>query len=637
MAARLLVVAALAAASGLFIPYADLYIRGSRLAYSHLPIICVAILLAGAYLVGPLLARLRIRFDQRAVAFVFASLLPVVALASSGLVAYLFPVTVAARYYATEENRWQELFVRLLPDWIAPTDRAAIAYFYDGLPPGRPLPWAAWAPTLLAWSLFAALMFLAVLGFSVAVRRQWADHEKLVFPLMQVAASLLEAAPGGQAIAATGPGRAVRPELSTRAGRIMLWCTAGAVVLLHSVNGLHQYIPQVPELRLHAIPIGQALVSRPWSALQGEKIYIIPSVIGVSYLLTSEVALSFWFFHWFWALQRLVMAAIGFEGTGGTSIPAGLYGRYQEVGAFFVVAYLAAAPVVRQAARDREVAAGLAAFAVGLAGMAAWLVAAGMQPAVAAAFLLAFFVIAIVLTRAVAAAGVLFVECSFLPQDILVRGFGFKSIGAKNLAVLAFPEMIFMFEQQTILMPYAVQSLKFADEVGLNRRQVIVGTAVAFAFLLPAAYWSAMATIYSHGGRALSQWYFVSGAMWPFKRLQNTIVNQVARDWAAIGCAVAGATLMGAMTWLQRSFTWWPIHPLGYTMGSTFTMGVMWFPIFLGWLIKLAVEKYGGFKAYRQLRPLFVGLVVGDFLAALIWLAIDAAAGTIGHNVFPGF
>ena len=41
----------------------------------------------------------------------------------------------------------------------------------------------------------------------------------------------------------------------------------------------------------------------------------------------------------------------------------------------------------------------------------------------------------------------------------------------------------------------------------------------------------------------------------------------------------------------------------------------LWLPIFVAWLLKVLVLRYGGLKMYRQALPLALGLVVGEFVA----------------------
>jgi hypothetical protein len=45
--------------------------------------------------------------------------------------------------------------------------------------------------------------------------------------------------------------------------------------------------------------------------------------------------------------------------------------------------------------------------------------------------------------------------------------------------------------------------------------------------------------------------------------------------------------------------------------------------------------RYGGLRLYRRARPLFVGLILGEFASVGIWLAIDALMGLHGHDFFP--
>lgn len=63
-------------------------------------------------------------------------------------------------------------------------------------------------------------------------------------------------------------------------------------------------------------------------------------------------------------------------------------------------------------------------------------------------------------------------------------------------------------------------------------------------------------------------------------------------------------------------------------------MDALWFSIFLAWLIKLAVLKYGGPWLFRATRPFFIGLIVGQFVAAGAWLAIDYFTGMTDNVVF---
>jgi hypothetical protein len=50
-------------------------------------------------------------------------------------------------------------------------------------------------------------------------------------------------------------------------------------------------------------------------------------------------------------------------------------------------------------------------------------------------------------------------------------------------------------------------------------------------------------------------------------------------------------------------------------------------------LIKITALKYGGPRTYALTRPFFIGVVIGQFVAAGLWLVIDGFTGMVGNSV----
>jgi hypothetical protein len=71
----------------------------------------------------------------------------------------------------------------------------------------------------------------------------------------------------------------------------------------------------------------------------------------------------------------------------------------------------------------------------------------------------------------------------------------------------------------------------------------------------------------------------------------------------------------------------WPFHPLGLAMAGSWTMMVFWFPCLVAWALKSTFVRYGGMRFYAKTRPFFLGLILGEFTAAVLWTAISAATG----------
>jgi hypothetical protein len=63
-------------------------------------------------------------------------------------------------------------------------------------------------------------------------------------------------------------------------------------------------------------------------------------------------------------------------------------------------------------------------------------------------------------------------------------------------------------------------------------------------------------------------------------------------------------------------------------------MDQLWFSIFLAWLFKLLAMKYGGPSFFRRTRPFFLGLILGQFTIAGLWLLIDLFTGMTDNVVF---
>jgi hypothetical protein len=64
-----------------------------------------------------------------------------------------------------------------------------------------------------------------------------------------------------------------------------------------------------------------------------------------------------------------------------------------------------------------------------------------------------------------------------------------------------------------------------------------------------------------------------------------------------------------------RIFPLWPLRPAGYAVASsTWTFGWLWFSVFISWTTKVIILKFGGIGLYRKALPLFLGLLLGEYI-----------------------
>ena len=78
---------------------------------------------------------------------------------------------------------------------------------------------------------------------------------------------------------------------------------------------------------------------------------------------------------------------------------------------------------------------------------------------------------------------------------------------------------------------------------------------------------------------------------------------------------------------MRSKFLWFVFHPAGYAISNSWGMGVCWLPIFISWAIKSLLLRRGGFKTYRRAIPLFMGLILGEFIIGLLWSSIGLIFG----------
>jgi hypothetical protein len=180
-------------------------------------------------------------------------------------------------------------------------------------------------------------------------------------------------------------------------------------------------------------------------------------------------------------------------------------------------------------------------------------------------------------------------------------------------------------------MPNAMNNMKIAGEVGLKPRKLLWAMAAGLLIAYVVAWASQLKLAYTHGSVSYSDSWGGTNICWA---LGGTIYRNVFRPSAAPGRFLGlgiGAALCGALTLLRTYYFWWPLSPIGLLLCGLFPMRMMWFSIFLAWLIKLLIMKYGGGRGYRIGRTFFLGMLLGEALMAGTWMA---AGLVVGRNVY---
>jgi hypothetical protein len=70
-------------------------------------------------------------------------------------------------------------------------------------------------------------------------------------------------------------------------------------------------------------------------------------------------------------------------------------------------------------------------------------------------------------------------------------------------------------------------------------------------------------------------------------------------------------------------------------MLGRFPAGRLWFSFLVGWLIKTLVVRFGGAKGYTDGKVFFIGVILGDCIAAGFWLLMGVALSSFGYTWRP--
>ena len=83
---------------------------------------------------------------------------------------------------------------------------------------------------------------------------------------------------------------------------------------------------------------------------------------------------------------------------------------------------------------------------------------------------------------------------------------------------------------------------------------------------------------------------------------------------------------MAALLYLRQTIFWLP-HPIGFIMLVNPIMHTYWFSIFVGWLAKSLVTRYGNRDTYDRIRPFFIGLIAGELLMVMLAAVVAMSLG----------
>ena len=575
----------------------------------------------------------RSAFTPQELALLFIMGITTTAVSTDGLAAFLIAIIAAPYHFAAPENRWPEFLLPHLPSWLVPSNAGGeMRLFFTGLPGGQGIPWSVWIVPLFWWlSLFAATFFVCAC-LVVVLRKQWAEHERLTFPLMEIPL----------AMAAAPEGRSLWPPMF-RSRLFIAGFLVPFFVVTWNIGAF--FSPGFPEITMD---LGWIQIARDFPAVRA---LIIVPIVGFAYFVQLHALFSVWVFYLLGIIQVGIYNRVGFQ-----LGPADIYCSshpsmgWQGYGALTAMVlwslWMARRHLwsaLKQAAvtgRSSEES-GLFSYRTAFIGMVLgwlyilfWLWQSGMELRMAGIFIFAAFIIFLGLSRIVIQCGIVFVRAPLTAQSFTLDTLGTTAIPAAGMVSLGLTyswiHTVFFF------MPVVAHATRLADVLRVPGRHIRRALCLALLVAVPTTLCFHIVAGYYYGAENFDGWAFKAGCTLPYQSVVSKMANPANPNWACMGFFAIGAVVFLIITQLHYRFSWWPLHPIGMTIAATHPTTMIAFSVFIAWLAKWIIVKVGGHRAYEGGKPLFLGLVAGYFAGLAVALLVDILffGPGQGHRVY---
>jgi hypothetical protein len=527
----------------------------------------------------------------------------------------LVPMLAWPWRFADASNGWESRWFRYLPSWLMMPDKKAMEGYFVGnstLYTREHL--LAWAPAVLAWSGFIVVLLFVMQCMNVLLRKQWTERERLSYPIIQLPLELTAGADEGR----------LSPLFSQR----LFWFGFAASGLVDVVNGLNLYYPSVPAIftpgfgrsYLDLRPL--IFMNKPWNAVGWTPISWYPFMIGVGMLMPLDFLFSAWFFFLYWKALAVVTVALGYDAD-----PRAPYTNMQAFGAymaFVVFSVWLSRGYLRQVwrtilgrpsgldDRDEPLRYRTAAIGIvlGIAALAAFSARIGMPWWIGVAFFMIYLGLALAITRMRAELGTPVHDLHFTGPDwVLAEVVGTRSFAPPTLMAFS---LYFWFNRayRGHAMPHQLEAFKLADVTRTAQRQWFGALLLAAVLGSLAGFWAMLHLNYHYGATAKA------GTFGPeaYKRLDDWLQSPHLGSAPAALAVVAGFLIAVFLQAMRTRFPWWPFHPLGFAVTSSWEINLVWMPLLIAWVLKLVILRYGGRQGFGKSIPFFLGLIMGQFV-----------------------
>ncbi len=537
-----------------------------------------------------------------------------------GMIGSMFSSIASPAYFSTQEDRFWEVAGPYFPMHLFfEQGSPVIEQYYLGLRPGEAMPWQPWVGRIFWWFTATAAMVMAGFFASVLFYRQWSEKERLNFPLSTFPTELLQESEGSRV-----PDAFKKP---------IFWvgfaCTAG--VIFWNIAGY--FILTLPAITLYYHPMFKNIdLGRYFPPFN---VRVHPLYMGLAYHCPLNILFSFWVFYVLRIFKTGMMNRIGFTVglAGQTAEPREILMLEAHGAMVFLVAWSLwvarnhLKETFRKAFRETHRDDGLPVrYRIAWLGflwstlfLTGWLIAAGFSLHVALLQLALYFVMYLGMAKYTAASGFVFLQVRGRTGGPILKSIlGTRGFSPRNLVGILIGDFSGLAGGYS--RPLAVPAIvHFFRLIGNAFRRVpLVWGALPAALLVGyiAQSWAHMDLNYAEG--AMNTGFGGVG-----RHLRGLVSDIEATspsvfDPQRLGVWMIGGVEAGLLSLLGSRFTGWPLHPIALAFPTGYG-----FSIFLIWLPKYLILRFGGVSLYRRSVPFWYGVVVGYLVGLMVSTAVD--------------
>ncbi|MBP5273868.1 MAG: hypothetical protein ILO36_02895 [Abditibacteriota bacterium] len=531
--------------------------------------------------------------------------------------------------YATAENNWFNLIINRTPDWAIIKDKAAVDAFYLGNE--NFFQWkyvSAWLKPMACWSGFVLIMFYVMMCMNTIIRRQWIENEKLSYPLTAIPVSMTENTEGF-----------FRNRL--------LYVGIFLSIAFSLLQGLSSVFPSFPVMSFRDMNVSTYIVNPPWNAIGNMPIRVYPIVIGILYLIPTDLCFSLFFFYLLFKAECVFGAIAGIN-----SIPYYPFLKEQSSGAiigiFVFTIYFSRYHLLnvvktvfsgRDIPRDPdEVMSYRVAFwgmIIGITCMIMFTRALGANLFFATLLIWGYFIVCLSVNRVRAESGTPNhdIDSSGIVAMLRVNA-GSTNMGPGNIIA---SELSSWYNRsfRSNMMPIQMETMFMTRTAGIGQKSAalfigfitLMGLFIGVSLMLWLYYKLGAANRISHVANIFGSEIY--------NQINSQLKNGTLLSSNGVIAIFCGFVIYSLLAIARVKFIGFPLHPVAYAMSGSWCITYIWLSAIIAWITKTVILRYGGMRVFLRAMPLFLGLILGDCISGTVWCIIAAILGTPTHSIFP--